>query len=97
MGRRPSREHSINRIDNEKGYGPDNCEWADRLTQQGNTRVSTRVTYQGETLCLSEWTRRLNLSFGIVSQRMNRLGWSAERALTTSSQATRWLNRKPKT
>lgn len=39
MGKKPSPTHSIDRIDNDKGYSPDNCRWADKKTQVINTRM----------------------------------------------------------
>lgn len=42
-----SDELTIDRIDNDKGYSPDNCRWADRFTQMSNTSVAARIPYKG--------------------------------------------------
>jgi hypothetical protein len=42
MGTRPSEKHQIDRIDNTKGYSPDNCHWVDKYSQMRNTRASKR-------------------------------------------------------
>jgi hypothetical protein len=47
MGPRPSREHSIDRIDGTKGYSPDNCRWATPAEQGANRRTNFPVTING--------------------------------------------------
>lgn len=86
MGECPPK-HSLDRIDNDKGYEPGNCRWADDKTQMGNRTVSTRLTYNGVTLHLSEWARRLGIQQGTLSRRLNVYGWSVERALSTDPSA----------
>jgi len=62
MGDRPSRNHSIDRIDNNKGYSFDNCRWATREQQTNNTRRNRTECYNGECLNLSQWARNLNVN-----------------------------------
>lgn len=85
MGPRPSPKHSIERRNNNGNYEPENCYWATRKEQMRNTRVNHLVTFNGETLCISEWTEKLGLSINLLLHRLKR-GWSAEKALTTPIQ-----------
>ncbi|MDP9438291.1 MAG: hypothetical protein M3P49_06060 [Actinomycetota bacterium] len=88
MGPRPSPTHSIDRIDGTKGYSPDNCRWATSGEQIRNRRVTRWITYQGETLCLSDWCRRLGINYQTTKQRLDK-GWPPEKALTAPSQQGR--------
>lgn len=82
MGPKPSPKHSLDRIDNEAGYSPENCRWATQQTQMNNTRRSRRITFNGETLTVAEWARRLGLHYKALYSRLFVYGWSVERALS---------------
>lgn len=71
---------TLERKDNLIGYQPDNCVWADRLTQGRNRGYTRRLTYGGETKTLQEWASILGIRPRTLSSRIYR-GWSVARAL----------------
>lgn len=83
VGEPPGPEYSLGRIDNDKDYEPGNVEWQTDIVQANNRSSNHLITYQGITLTLTEWCSKLNLSRGAVTLRINRRGWSAEKALST--------------
>jgi len=83
MGDPPSWEYSLDRINCEGNYTPSNCRWADYETQCNNKRSSHFVEFKGVKLSLSQWERRLGLKPFTLTQRLTKLGWTIERALTT--------------
>lgn len=72
---------TIDRIDNNKGYCPENCRWTDRKTQGRNTRTNHLITYNGETRCAKEWAEILGIRYYNIWWRL-RKGWPIEKVLT---------------
>lgn len=78
--------YSLDRVDNTKGYSKDNCRWVKLSEQQKNTRRNRRVTFNGTTKILSDHARDMGLTPDTVFDRVNKLGWGIDRALTTPKQ-----------
>lgn len=85
MGRRPSPKHSLERIDNDQGYFPENCRWATRKEQARNRRSSRFLDFNGQTRTSAEWSELTGISQGTLHARL-KSGWPVERALTQPVQ-----------
>lgn len=97
MGERPD-GYSIERINNDGNYEPDNCVWANAHAQACSRRSNETAMMEmgGERLSAAEWARRTGIPQSTLCMRLKR-GWSHEKALTTPIAAPRVPLRQKKT
>jgi len=86
MGRKPSPAHSIDRIDVDGDYCPENCRWATAREQESNKRNSVYITAFGKTLWLPDWAAETGISTDTIRYRIKQ-GWNPEVALTKMPKA----------
>lgn len=72
---------TIDRINNDKGYSPDNCRWVEQSEQKGNRRNVKMYEYNGESASLAEWARKMGISYKTLYARIHRNGYSIKKAL----------------
>ena len=77
---------TIDRIDCNKGYCPDNCRWVTYKSQANNKRNNRKLTYKNETHTISEWAEIKGISYSCLKSRI-KLGWDVEDAL---EKPVRW-------
>lgn len=75
---------SIERMDYNGDYCPENCKWATRSEQANNTRANRVISYNGEKKNLGQWAKEYGIDSLVLFKRLKR-GWSIERALTIKS------------
>ena len=74
---------TIERIDNDKGYSPENCKWATHKEQNRNYRRNIKFTHNGKTLCLIEWSELLSIPYSLLWDRLCIQKWGFEKAIST--------------
>jgi hypothetical protein len=85
MGLRPSGT-TLDRINNDGNYEPANCRWADGSTQSSNKRNNRVLTAFGRSMTITTWERVMGLGRNNISLRIDTLGWSVEKAISTPRQ-----------
>ena len=88
MGPRPSPRHSVDRIDVNGPYSPENCRWATQKVQARNTRVNHTVRLNGRSMPLAEAAENAPVPYNTVLYRIRR-GWSVEDAVSREQQRGR--------
>lgn len=73
---------TIDRIDNNGNYEPNNCRWVDRYVQCNNQRTTVHIEYNGETHTLHEWAKIIGINPTTLYHRIYKRNWSVDRAFT---------------
>lgn len=92
--RKKSPELTLDRIDNNLGYSPDNCRWVSMKTQSNNRRTNSYETIDGVTRTLAEWCNIYNIRGETVRARQKR-GMSFKEALTTPVANSKFQSKAP--
>lgn len=75
-------ECTIDRIDNDGDYCPDNCRWVNSTVQSNNQQSNVLITFSGKTQTRAQWAKEIGIKYHTLRDRIDRYGWSVERALT---------------
>lgn len=76
----PYSKCTIDRIDTEKGYCPENCKFVDMREQVRHTRRNHLITHDGKTMCLKDWADYLGACYNTIRYRYSH-GWTDEEVL----------------
>ena len=82
---------TIDRIDNEKGYGPDNCRWATRAQQNRNYSRNHFLTYNGVTMCVTDWGMYLGINPTTILYRLKSGKTVSEALNNIDGRKLRWI------
>jgi len=84
MGPKPDRKMELDRINNDGNYCKENCRWATRKEQtrnRGGKRATRLYTFEGKTMCISDWAKEVGISPQSMQKRLNN-GWPLEKAFS---------------
>lgn len=93
MGERPSLKHTIDRIDGDKGYSPDNCRWATPKEQQNNKCNTPFIDWGGKEIALTEAAKLSVVDYATLAWRLSN-GWGVEDAMTIPSKNSKNRGRR---
>ena len=83
VGRSPTAEHQIDRIDNDGNYSPDNVKWSTRSEQIRNSTKARYLEYDGKRMTIGDWSKHLGINRQTLQMRLDKYGYTVAQALST--------------
>lgn len=81
---------TLDRVNTDGDYSPENCRFVDMTVQMNNTRRNRKIIYNGETHTLAEWSRILDVPYSRLITRLNKYHWTVERAFTEEKRVNQF-------
>ena len=78
---------TIDRVDSNKNYCPENCRWITQKEQTNNTSRNKYLEYKGRKQTLAQWCEELGLNYSRTKARINACGWTIEEAFEREKYA----------
>ena len=88
VGNRPEGK-TLDRIDGTKDYEPGNVRWATQAEQLRNQKRNRILIHDGKSMCVADWAKELGCSNSLIINRIDKLGWPIEMAVTTKPRSRR--------
>lgn len=88
---------TLDRINSDKDYCPENCRWADIEMQNNNKSDTNLITYNGKTQSIAKWAKELGIKYSTLNRRILTLKMPIEKAFTNTNHSLRYITYKGET